>query len=183
MGQSAPRTLLLLLAGLLGEALAGFPNTISIGKRPPRHGDPLLPPPAAGKLCGGGPPAGPGASAAPAPSRCCGRAAEAVAGPGRAWRAAASGAGRLRCPFACGRAGGFAPRSGGNRARERRIPRSTYRERGTARTGNGAPRARGRASRGAAGTPRKRGVFPGRARSPAARLKPRVCRAARVLSG
>uniref|UniRef100_A0A8C3JZN9 Glutamate receptor n=1 Tax=Calidris pygmaea TaxID=425635 RepID=A0A8C3JZN9_9CHAR len=31
MGQSAPRTLLLLLAGLLGEALAGFPNTISIG--------------------------------------------------------------------------------------------------------------------------------------------------------
>lgn len=44
MGQSAPRTLLLLLAGLLGEALAGFPNTISIGKRPPRHRDPLLPP-------------------------------------------------------------------------------------------------------------------------------------------
>ncbi|XP_053931352.1 glutamate receptor 3 isoform X2 [Cuculus canorus] len=31
MGQSAPRTLLLLLAGLLGDALAGFPNTISIG--------------------------------------------------------------------------------------------------------------------------------------------------------
>ncbi|XP_054025463.1 glutamate receptor 3 isoform X2 [Dryobates pubescens] len=31
MGQSVPRTLLLLLAGLLGEALAGFPNTISIG--------------------------------------------------------------------------------------------------------------------------------------------------------
>uniref|UniRef100_A0A672USE1 Glutamate receptor n=1 Tax=Strigops habroptila TaxID=2489341 RepID=A0A672USE1_STRHB len=31
MGQSAPRTLLLLLAGLLGKALAGFPNTISIG--------------------------------------------------------------------------------------------------------------------------------------------------------
>ncbi|XP_064934047.1 glutamate receptor 3 isoform X4 [Columba livia] len=31
MGQNAPRTLLLLLAGLLGEALAGFPNTISIG--------------------------------------------------------------------------------------------------------------------------------------------------------
>ncbi|KAM6413338.1 glutamate receptor 3 isoform 3-T3 [Rhynochetos jubatus] len=31
MGQSEPRTLLLLLAGLLGEALAGFPNTISIG--------------------------------------------------------------------------------------------------------------------------------------------------------
>ncbi|XP_075576700.1 glutamate receptor 3 [Pelecanus crispus] len=31
MGQSAPRTLLLLLAGLLGEAQAGFPNTISIG--------------------------------------------------------------------------------------------------------------------------------------------------------
>ncbi|XP_021404146.1 glutamate receptor 3 isoform X1 [Lonchura striata] len=31
MGQSAPRTLLLLLAGLLGEALAGFPSTISIG--------------------------------------------------------------------------------------------------------------------------------------------------------
>ncbi|XP_048174325.1 glutamate receptor 3 isoform X2 [Corvus hawaiiensis] len=31
MGQSAPQTLLLLLAGLLGEALAGFPNTISIG--------------------------------------------------------------------------------------------------------------------------------------------------------
>ncbi|XP_030353016.1 glutamate receptor 3 isoform X5 [Strigops habroptila] len=30
MGQSAPRTLLLLLAGLLGKALAGFPNTISI---------------------------------------------------------------------------------------------------------------------------------------------------------
>lgn len=43
MGQSAPRTLLLLLAGLLGEALAGFPNTISIGKRPPRHRDPRLP--------------------------------------------------------------------------------------------------------------------------------------------
>ncbi|XP_061214077.1 glutamate receptor 3 isoform X2 [Neopsephotus bourkii] len=31
MGQSVPRTLLLLLAGLLGKALAGFPNTISIG--------------------------------------------------------------------------------------------------------------------------------------------------------
>ncbi|KAM4661274.1 glutamate receptor 3 isoform 1-T1 [Amazona ochrocephala] len=31
MGQSVPRTILLLLAGLLGKALAGFPNTISIG--------------------------------------------------------------------------------------------------------------------------------------------------------
>lgn len=36
MGQSAARTLPLLLAGLLGEALGGFPNTISVGKRPPR---------------------------------------------------------------------------------------------------------------------------------------------------
>lgn len=38
MGQSVPRTLLLLLlllAGLLGEARGGFPNTISIGKRHP----------------------------------------------------------------------------------------------------------------------------------------------------
>lgn len=50
MGQSAPRTLLLLLAGLLGEALAGFPNTISIGKRPPRHRDPLLPPASRGEV-------------------------------------------------------------------------------------------------------------------------------------
>lgn len=54
MRQSVPRTLLLLLAGLLGKALAGFPNTISIGKRPPRQRDPLLPPPAEAKLCGGG---------------------------------------------------------------------------------------------------------------------------------
>lgn len=53
MGQSAPRTLLLLLAGLLGEALAGFPNTISIGKRPPRHRDPLLPPASRGEVVRG----------------------------------------------------------------------------------------------------------------------------------
>ena len=33
MGQRAGRAVLLLLAGLLGEARAGFPNTISIGKR------------------------------------------------------------------------------------------------------------------------------------------------------
>jgi len=51
MGQSAPRTLLLLLAGLLGEALAGFPNTISIGKR---QRDGSLPPSAEGDLGSGG---------------------------------------------------------------------------------------------------------------------------------
>uniref|UniRef100_A0A8C4WBY0 Glutamate receptor 3 n=1 Tax=Gopherus evgoodei TaxID=1825980 RepID=A0A8C4WBY0_9SAUR len=31
MGQPVPQTLLLLVAGLLGESLGGFPNTISIG--------------------------------------------------------------------------------------------------------------------------------------------------------
>lgn len=72
MGQSAPRTLLLLLlAGLLEEARGGFPNTISIGKRHPvAPGGGGEKPAAAGRGKGArAAAAARGASPAPAPYR------------------------------------------------------------------------------------------------------------------
>lgn len=176
MGQSAPRTLLLLLAGLLGEALAGFPNTISIGKRPPRHRDPLLPPPqpppAAGKLYRGGAGGDPGRSrlgarAAPAAGpgslavvvrekRGRNGARAAPAGGGERWRAA--GAAALSVPLT-------ERREDLVRGDAERWPRSCAShgsescEGVTARRCTGVPQPRGRTSREAEGTRVKLGFW------------------------